>query len=495
MKILFVASEVDPFAKTGGLADVAGALPKALSALGHDIRIVMPLYRQVPREKFGLKSSEMRLTVPVGAQTFEGHVWEALLPNSRVVTYFIEQPSLFDREGLYQSQGADHPDNLERFSFFSLAALHMLPRLGWKPDVIHCHDWQTALVCAHLRYGAMAREPFFANVGTVFTIHNLAYQGLFPQARWASTQLPESAFSIQGLEFYGQLNCLKGALTSARMLTTVSQAYAREIQTSEFGCGLEGVLNERRDDLAGIVNGLDLDEWNPQTDPHLAAHYSLKELAGKALCKLSLQQQQRLEEHHGLLIGMVQRLAEQKGIDIFTEALESLMALPIQIVILGTGELVYHQRLEQLAKRFPGRFALNLTFSNALAHQIEAGADAFLMPSRFEPCGLNQMYSMRYGTVPIVRRVGGLADTVTDVDPASMTKKTATGFVFDEYSATALANTVQRAVAGFNDHGLWEQLMIAGMSRDFSWGQSAQAYLRVYDRATSTKPSPLSRVR
>jgi len=351
---------------------------------------------------------------------------------------------------------------------------------------VHCHDWQTALACAHL---ALTRttDRFWQSVGTALTVHNLAYQGLFPKEAWSLTNLPSEAFGIEGLEFYGKINCLKGGLVSADCLTTVSPTYANEIQSPEFGCGLEGVLVSRRDDLVGILNGIDPEEWNPQTDAHLPTRYGRSELAGKSLCKLALQRQQRLPEHHVLLIGMIQRLAEQKGIDLFVQAAEGLLTLPVQIVILGTGDPAYHDKLTDLAKRCPERLAVNLRFDNALAHQIEAGCDAFLMPSRFEPCGLNQMYSMRYGTVPIVRRVGGLADTVVDVSPATLEAGTATGFVFEDYSAEALLHAVTRAVAAFRDHELWQRLIRIGMQQDFSWSRSAREYVRVYERALSKR--------
>jgi starch synthase len=487
MRILFIASEVAPFAKTGGLADVAAALPQALSSLGHDVRIVMPLYQQVNRRMGGLRTTAATTSVRMGHQALEGRMWEATLPHSQATTYFIECAQLFDREGLYQDQGKDYADNLQRFSFFSQAALRMLPLLGWHPEVVHCHDWQASLACAHLALGSLGQEPFFSSMGTVLTVHNLAYQGLFPREQWALTQLPEVAFSIGGLEFYDQINCLKGGLVCAGLLTTVSPTYAREIRTQAFGCGLEGVLSARKDDLVGILNGIDPDEWNPQTDPHIASPYSVEQLAGKPLCKLALQESQHLPARHDLLIGMIQRLAEQKGIDIFIEALEELMTLPLQIVILGTGDPSYYEQLERLAKRFPERLAVNLRFDNVLAHQIEAGADAFLMPSRFEPCGLNQMYSMRFGTVPIVKWVGGLADTVVDVSAATSAAKAATGFVFEEHSVRALVDAVKRAAAAFRDHSLWARLMQSGMRQDFSWSRSARAYEQVYQRALAKR--------
>jgi len=489
MKIYWIVSEVTPFAKTGGLADVAGALPTALAALGHEVRVAMPLYQSVVRERFDIRPTDLRLAISVGARVRDVRVWEGALPEGRVVVYFVECAPLFDRGELYHEAGRDYPDNLERFSVFAQAALSLLPALSWQPQVLHCHDWQSALACAHLAMGAAGSQPFFAPLATVLTIHNLAYQGLFPKAQWPLTGLPEAAFTMNGLEFYGQVNCLKGGLVSADGLTTVSPTYSREIQTSAFGCGLEGVLRARTEDLAGIVNGIDPHEWNPKTDPHLAARFGPGQLAGKAVCKLQLQQRSGLAEHNGLLIGMIQRLTEQKGVDIFLEGVPRLLALPLQLVLLGTGEPSYHEQLQQLAKQYPGRLAVHLTFDEALAHQIEAGADAFLMPSRFEPCGLNQLYSLRYGTVPIVRRVGGLADTVVDVTPASSAARTATGFVFKDYTASALVDAVARAVAAFRDHTLWSGLMATGMQQDVSWERSAQEYVTVYERALAKHQS------
>jgi len=485
MKILFVASEVVPFAKTGGLADVAGALPKALAGFGHDVRVILPRYRVVDPAKCKLTKTALRLTVPVGARVLEGALWETMIPGTKIPVYFIDQPALFDREGLYQDKGVDFPDNLERFSFFSHAALQAMEQLGWKPDIVHCHDWQTSLVCARLAL-TRAADPFWQATRTILTVHNLAYQGLFPGESFGLTGLPPQAFSIDGLEFYGQVNCLKAGLVYADLLTTVSPTYAREIQSAQMGCGLEGVLIARREELVGIVNGIDPDEWGPKADAHLPARYGVEELAGKSLCKLALQKRSRLPERHVLLVGMIQRLAEQKGIDIFVQAAEDLLKLEVQLVILGTGEPLYHQKLSDLAARFPDRLALTLGFDNTLAHQIEAGADAFLMPSRFEPCGLNQMYSMRYGAVPIVRKVGGLADTVVDVSPETLRVGTATGFVFEPYTADALLQTVKRAVAAFGDHALWSSVVRHGMQQDFSWGRSAQTYVRLYTRALST---------
>ena len=485
MKIYSIASEVDPFAKTGGLADVDAALPKSLAALGHEVRLVLPLYRQVDRQRFGLRPTAASVSAAAGPQARTLRVWEGVLPNSRVPVFFPDHAPLFQRGGLYQEEGRDYPDNLERFSVFCQGALRLLQTLEWTPDVIHAHDWQAGLALAHLAAGPLGREPLFHGTGRVFTVHNLAYQGLFPRDAWRLTGLPDTAFSTDGLEYYGQISCLKAGLLFAHALTTVSPTYAQEIQTAEFGCGLDGLLRARREDLTGILNGIDPDEWNPAADRHLAAAYSANDLAGKALCRQALRQSRRLPEAPGLLVGMIQRLVDQKGVDLFLAALDSLMALPVQCVLLGTGDARYHEQLAEASARFPDRLSVALTFDAPLAHQIEAGADAFLMPSRFEPCGLNQMYSMRYGTVPIVRRVGGLADTVVDAGPASAPMPSATGFAFEEASPRALAEAVRRAAAAFGQPARWTALMKAGMRQDFSWARSAQAYVQVYQRAIS----------
>ncbi len=482
MRILFVAAEVDPFAKTGGLADVAAALPRALEVLGHDVRIVLPRYRAVAADRFGLTRVGDPLAIRCGADTFPCAVWETRLPRSRIPVYCIEQDRLFGRDGIYQEGGRDYPDNLTRFSVFSQAALAMLPGLGFQPEIVHAHDWQAALACAQLAFGAPGRDPFFSSTKTVFTIHNLAYQGVFPRSQWPLAQLPDQAFSVDGLEFYGQLSCLKGGLCSAGVLTTVSPTYREEIQAAAFGCGLDGVLRARRERLVGILNGIDLEEWNPGTDPHLPARYTADDRFGKAKCTQALRRRLGLADRPHLLIGMIQRLAEQKGIDTLLSAMKPLLALPVQLVILGTGEPAFHDTLAAAAKAHPGQLAAVLAFDNALAHQIEAGADAFLMPSRFEPCGLNQMYSMRYGTVPIVHRVGGLADTVIDAGQPG-----ATGFVFEPLSVGTVVAAIRRASEVFEDRAQWARLMAAGMAQDFSWTRSARAYADVYARAAALR--------
>ncbi len=480
MKILFVVSEVEPLAKTGGLADVAASLPKALQAQGHDVRLVIPRYRSLAAHPIKLKPASARLAINVGSRVLEGQVWQGKLPATDIPLYCIGQEALFDREGLYQEQERDYPDNLERFSFFSQAALYLLPQINWQPDIIHCHDWQASLAAAHLKFGPLSRELFFSKTATVLTLHNLAYQGVFPKSKWQATQLSDTAFSVNGFEFYDQINCLKGGIVSAARLTTVSSTYAREIQTPEFGCGLDGLLRARTKDLTGILNGIDVETWNPATDRHLTAPYTAKRLLGKQANKRALQKRLKLPENNHLLIGMIQRLVDQKGIDIVLQASEKLAAMPLQLAVLGTGDAVYHRNLEQLVRRYPDRIAVTLGFDEALAHQIEAGSDAFIMASKFEPCGLNQMYSLRYGTVPIVKRVGGLADTVVDLEDA---QNPPTGFVFEEHSPAALITAVTRALAAYQDRALWLKLMRTGMRQDFSWSKSAAAYVRVYESA------------
>ena len=484
-------SEAEPFAKTGGLADVASSLAKALARRGHDIRLILPLYRQVERARLGVHPTSWQVPVELNGRRRNARVWQSVVPGSRVHVYLLDQPDLFDRQALYQEYGHDYPDNLERFSVFVQAVLRLIPQLGWQPDILHCHDWQTALACAYASLKTGAAGALAARLKTVLTVHNLSYQGLFPAAQWPLTGLPPEAFSVQGLEFYGQINCLKGGLMYADALTTVSPTYAKEIQTPAFGCGLDGVLRDRAHELTGILNGIDADVWNPQTDPHLPATYSAARPAGKAECKRALQRAQGLAERDDeLLIGMVQRLVGQKGIDLFLAAAEQLLEMPVQVVLLGAGEPAYHKQLDALAARHPGRVSVTLAFHDALAHQIEAGADAFLMASRFEPCGLNQMYSMRYGTVPIVRRVGGLADTVVDATPEHLAQRRATGFVFREPTPEALVEAVRRAVNAFLHRGTWTQLMRTGMAKDVSWTRSAGQYEALYARLLERRVGP-----
>jgi len=477
MRVLFCASEIVPLAKTGGLADVAGALPAALAARGVDVRLAMPRYRGVLLPHNGWSLVEVR----AGAEAIRGAAMDGRMPGNGLPITLIDQPELFDRPGLYGENGRDYEDNLTRFTFFSRAVLQWLEAQSWQPDVIHCHDWQTALIPVIL--AAERRGP-----ATVLTIHNLAYQGLFPSAQFARTGLPPSMFAVRGLEFWGQVNLLKGGLYFADVLSTVSETYAQEIQTDEFGAGLDGVLRDRAEDLFGILNGVDYSTWDPSVDTLIPARYSAADLAGKAVCKQHLQRTFNLRtDPRTPLLGMVTRLADQKGLDLVAAVIAEVLATGAQFVVLGTGDPKYHTLFEEMARRFSAQFGVRLGFDNTLAHQIEAGADLFLMPSRYEPSGLNQLYSLRYGTVPVVRRTGGLADSVVDVTPETLEQGQANGFVFGRYAPDALWDAVHRALEAYRAPAIWLRLQQHGMRADFSWDRSAARYRDLYARALSKR--------
>ena len=477
MRVLFCASEVVPLAKTGGLADVAGALPAALAARGVDVRVAMPRYRgiTIPQERAG------PVEVRVGESVISGTVMDARLPGGHLPLWLIDQPALFDRPGLYGESGRDYDDNLTRFTFFSRALLQWVGTQRWQPDVIHGNDWQTALIPVIL--AAEGRGP-----ATFLTIHNLAYQGLFPAEQFPLTGLPWAVFTTRGLEFWGQVNLLKGGLYFADVLSTVSETYAREIQTEEFGAGVDGVLRDRAADLFGILNGVDYATWDPSVDTLIPARYAPDDLAGKAVCKQHLQRSFTLpEEPRTPLIGMVTRLADQKGLDLVAAVITQVLATGAQVVVLGTGDPKYHALFEDLAQRDRAQVGARLGFDNALAHQIEAGADLFLMPSRYEPSGLNQLYSLRYGTVPVVRRTGGLADSIVDVTPETLERGTANGFVFETYAPDALWDALRRALESYRAPAVWGRVQQHGMRADFSWARSAGRYLDLYERALTTR--------
>jgi starch synthase len=475
MKICFVASEGVPFAKTGGLADVVGALPKALAAQGHAIEVFLPRYRATMAGK--QLSSVAHVTLP-----FRPELKFATIEDggqaAGVHPYLFNSPEYFDRDGLYQAQGQDYPDNARRFGAFCLGALEFLKRFPSPPDVIHCHDWQAAAVPIYLR-SLYREDPFFKNVRVMFTIHNLGYQGLFPPSALEDLALPAGLFTMQGIEFYGKVNLLKGGIIYSDFISTVSRKYAEEIQTPEYGCGLEGVLRSRKDRLTGILNGVDYDDWDPATDKFLPMNYTANDLRGKQTCKAELLKKMgavnpRLERP---AIGIVSRFAAQKGFDLIAEIAEPLMAKELYVVALGTGEPQYENLFRQMAARYPGKFLARIAYDNALAHQIEAGADMFLMPSRYEPCGLNQIYSLKYGTPPVVRATGGLDDTIKDFNG-----KAGTGFKFTEYSAEALFGALQRAIETYRRQAAWHVIVQNAMSQDFSWTQSAREYAAVYER-------------
>lgn len=490
LNILLVASEAVPFAKTGGLADVAGTLPRELARRGHHVALVMPGYSMIDASTHGLVSWD-RLSVPSASGATEAIVERGLLPDSTLPVsqqaqiFAIRHDAYFARQGLYQESGVDYPDNLERFTFFCRAVMQLLltvqNKLQWVPDIIHAHDWQTALCLAYLKILYLDYTQRHS-IATLFTIHNLGYQGIFPASDYPKTGLPPSLFTPSGLEFYGSCNVLKSGLIYADYLSTVSQTYSHEIQTPEFGFGLDGVIRERQDRLVGIVNGIDTHIWDPATDTHLPVRYSARDLNGKRECKRALQREMKLPQKDVPLLAVVSRLSVQKGLDLVMEIVPELMSVDVQFVLLGTGDASAEAQWRSLQGRYPSQLGLQIGFNEGLAHRIEAGADMFLMPSRYEPCGLNQLYSLRYGTVPIVRRTGGLADTVVAYTPMAMKEARATGFMFREASADALLNTVLLAVQIYKNRSEWRGLMQTGMQTDVSWARSAQAYEEVYRR-------------
>lgn len=487
VKILFVSSEVTPFSKTGGLADVSGALPRELARLGHEVRIVTPKYASIDDDRFHLLPILDEIIVRLGGRDFYCQIHRTLYPESQVPVYFVREESLFGREGLYQEAGADYEDNAVRFAVFSTAAAWLLKALDWTPDVIHCNDWQTALLPVYLRvHPYMKEDPQLSSIRTVFTIHNLAYQGVFPAATAAQLDVGPAVFHPAGLEYYGKLNLLKGALQFADWITTVSPRYASEILTADYGFGLEGVLQQRRQRLTGILNGIDWREWNPEADPHLPASYSAADMAAKAVCKSALQKELGLKpDPTAPLLGIVSRIDPQKGLDLVADAAPALVAAGAQLAILGTGHKDLEKKLAAASKKHKGAVAVSLQFDNGLAHRIEAGADFFLMPSRFEPCGLNQMYSLRYGTVPIVRETGGLADSVREATPQTITDGTGTGFLFKPFTSVALMAAVRRALDIYADKPRFDQLRRNGMVQDFSWERSAREYAALYERLSA----------
>ncbi|MEX2173408.1 MAG: glycogen synthase GlgA [Pirellulaceae bacterium] len=486
MNIVFASSEVVPFAKTGGLADVCGALPIELARLGHNVAVMMPAYRQVKQSGLAIEPLGVKFDIPIGNKIVRGRLLRGVLPGSDVPIFFVEQDDYFDRPELYRQRGEDYKDNCERYVFFCRAVLESLRLLNLAVDVLHCHDWLTGLIPAYLRV-EYAHCHGYENVASLLTIHNLAYQGIFWHWDMLLTGLDWKYFNFGQMEFYGKLNLLKTGIIFADGLTTVSQRYAEEIQSDPLGCGLEGVLQQRGDSLTGIVNGVHYDVWNPATDPHLPANYDVTNWqTGKAACKLALQKELGLPESAGTpLVALVGRLADQKGWDLVADVIRRWAGeMDVQWAILGTGEPNYHELLSDLARRHSQRVAVRLEFSDPLAHRIEAGADMFLMPSRYEPCGLNQLYSLKYGAVPVVRATGGLADTVVAATPDNLSLGTATGFRFEDYSVYALESTLRQATQTYwQNRPVWQQLVEAGMQQDWSWEASARQYLAAYAQA------------
>jgi starch synthase len=492
MNILFATAEAAPFSKTGGLGDVCGALPRELAKLGHRVSIVLPAFRQVYEAGAEIESTGVEFEIPIGQKLAQGRFLQSRLPDSDVTVYFVHKPEYYDRAQQYREAGEDYQDNAERFTFYCRAVLEAIPLLDLDVDLIHCHDWCAGLIPAYLKTLYADRAPF-DRIATMLTIHNLAYQGTFWHWDMALTGIDWKHFNWRQMEFYGQLNFLKTGIVFADALTTVSPTYAEEILSAPLGCGMEGVLQHRRDDLAGIINGVDYDQWNPETDPRLGdARYNADNFAeGKAACKAALQREMGLPERPEVpLIAAVGRLADQKGFDLLVRVMQQWGAeVDVQWVILGTGEPKYHEALAALAEQFPQRVAVQLAFSDDLAHRIEAGADMFVMPSQYEPCGLNQLYSLKYGTVPVVRATGGLADTVVDASEQTLADGTATGFSFSEYSAAALNEALQRACRAYADRAVWTQLIETGMRQDWSWAASARRYAELYRRTIAQTPT------
>ncbi|HVS75059.1 MAG TPA: glycogen synthase GlgA [Candidatus Acidoferrales bacterium] len=475
MRILFVASEGLPYSKTGGLADVVEALPRALAERGHEVAVVLPRYRGtkpgatvLPRVAIAA-GGPLRFPAITGGEAVRG-----------VVYYFVDDPAYFDRAQLYGDASGDYPDNAERFGELCRAAIE-IARQVWPAEVFHCHDWQTALLPVLLRtqYGD---DPRVKEIPVVFTVHNIGYQGVFPRDVLARAGIPANLFHPGGIEFFGSVNLLKGGLVYSDYLTTVSPRYAQEIQTREYGHGLDGVIRERAGRLRGILNGADYSVWSPENDAHIAARYSRENLAGKKTCKQELLEIFGLpaEKARRALIGIVSRFADQKGFDLIAGKAQELMKEDAALVALGKGERRYEELFRTLRARFPGRVGVKIGFDDALAHKIEAGADIFLMPSRYEPCGLNQIYSLRYGTVPVVRATGGLDDTIEEFDAQ---RGTGTGFKFANYSGEALLDCIRRALHAYADERTWRRIQQNGMAKDFSWKASAAEYEKLYEAA------------
>ena len=480
LNVLFLSPEAAPFAKTGGLADVAGSLPKALKGVGCDIRVAMPYYRMAKKRDFTVSLLYEDVEIPLFGEVLKGDIFltEA---DGRVPLYLINKDEYFDREYLYGTPKGDYFDNVERFVYFSRMAFLLCKKLNFQPHVFHCNDWQTGLVPAYLKT-MYTEDPFFSGTSSLFTIHNIAYQGIFHEKKLEVTGLPRDVYHPGGIEYWGKINFLKAGIVFSDIINTVSHRYSREIQTPEFAYGLEGVLRHRSDDLYGVLNGADYREWNPKTDPLIAANYDENDLSGKAKCKEDLLAGFNLPRSLNKLpiLGVISRLADQKGFDLLAESMKGLMRMDLGFVLLGRGDERYHQLFERIAKEYPKKAGIKIAYDNTLAHKIEAGSDIFLMPSRYEPCGLNQMYSLKYGTVPLVRATGGLDDTIQDYNPKT---GEGTGFKFQSYSPRDFLDTVRKALAVYRDGERWEKLMIRGMKADFSWQRAAREYVNLYGRA------------
>jgi starch synthase len=484
MKVLIASPEVYPFVKTGGLADVTGALPKALKKLGIDVRVILPKHKGIEERGFPMRYKNYKIACQVSQSTIDAEIVESEYDG--IITYLVENDEYYYRDYLYSTPDGDYLDNAERFIFFAKSILEAIKVTGFIPDVLHCNDWETALSPVFLK-SLSKDDPLLRQISTLLTIHNLGYQGIFWHYDMHLLNIGWEYFTPEALEFFGHINFLKGGIVFSDILSTVSKQYSKEVQTTEFGCGLEGILTTRRNDLYGIVNGIDYEEWNPEKDQHIPAQYNEKNLANKRVCKAALQEEYGLPVMENTpLIGTISRLADQKGFDLIASSLGNMLSKGVQYIILGTGERKYHDLFTGLSKQFPKSFGVKIAYDNRLAHLIEAGSDMFLMPSQYEPCGLNQLYSLKYGTVPIVRGVGGLEDTIIDY---TKSPDIGTGFKFYDYSEKALLDAIGRAIGVYKNQSAWQSLIKKCMSEDFSWEKSAKEYVEVYKKAIAKHES------
>jgi len=487
MKIAEVSPEIIPYAKTGGLADVVGTLPLYLEKAGHEISVFMPFYKSVKKSGIDIKLLDITFDIPIDDIKHTVTLWKSIHQGSKnIAIYFIQRDEYYHRDALYGTESGDFPDNSERFIFFSRAVIEAIKRLRLPIDIIHCHDWQTALIPVYLKT-LFAHNKTLSSIKTVLTIHNLAYQGIFRQEDMKLTGLDMSLFNWRNLEHWGKVNFLKCGIVFADIVTTVSKKYAEEIRTVEFGCGLEDVIKEYENKLYGIINGVDYTEWSPENDNLISHQYSVEDMSGKALCKKHLQKTLGLPQTEAPLLGMISRLAEQKGVDLLIVIMDDLMKRDIQLVILGIGDEKYHQMLKEFAPKFKNKLSVNIMFDNKLAHEIETGADIFLMPSKYEPCGLNQMYSLRYGTIPVVRETGGLADTIIDANDENLKNGTATGFTMKGYFAAELLFAIDRALELYKSKTSWNFLRENAMKQDWSWEKSANQYVKLFKSVLGNK--------
>ncbi|MBI4825510.1 MAG: glycogen synthase GlgA [Nitrospirae bacterium] len=478
MKILIASPEAVPFVKTGGLADIAGTLVNEYKKMGLEPAVILPLYREIKKTShaMNIKPLKKEIAVPVGGGIEKGMLWKGTTPEG-ADAYFIENEKYYDRDELYCTPAGDYPDNASRFIFFSRGTLEALKALNLSPDIIHCNDWQTALIPVYLK---KFYRNGFPKTAALLTIHNLGFQGIFPKSDMPLTGLGWEMFNMNELEFYGKINFLKAGIIFSDIITTVSRTYAQEILTPEHGFGLEGVLRERKDDLYGVINGIDLDYWEPSKDKFIPANYSSKDLSGKAICKRSLQAELGLPVNSSPLIGLVSRLSSQKGLDLVTDAMGEIIRSGAQIAVLGKGDEFFQNALLECRKKYPGHLSVTIGFEEALGHKIYAGSDIFLMPSRYEPCGLGQLIALLYGSVPVVTKTGGLADTVSEY---ASSQGTGTGFLMNRCSSEELLKTLQKAMELYYDKKEWNKIVKNAMSQDFSWRQSTEKYVSLYKKA------------